>query len=786
MVGKGEPDYTHVEQQGDRVSPYDMTLTALQVLVFAGLGAGVSWGVSARRARAGVRRVADEAAASNAAAARLVASAEVFETALIMIEDGRPTLVAGEAAFAACAAILGVPAQPARVIDAIVAGDLDHARRLRGVIQRGETCDFEVDGPRGVVDVQGRAAGALAWLRLSISAGGAKQPREGRLAAFVDTYDQPAWIARADGAAAWVNRAWLAALKSDDLADATARGLSFDRGADDLARSAAAARSVRERVRWVNVGGRRRAILVRAAPLDGGGVGVWTADVTQSEGVADTLRRQIAGYDLVLNEIGDAVAVFGRDRRLAQYNRAFAVLWDLEPAWLAEGPSHAEWLDRLRGRRRLPETLDYAKFKAAELARYEQISPLSEATWRLPAERTLRVIAQPHPLGGLILLFSDMTPELRLKTQFNHLIQVQRATLDKLTDAVAVFGADGRLTLHNEAFAALWKVPPDTLTPAPGAEDPTFDDVVDLCLPRVHDLQFWRELKGRISDPDPRARAPAKGEVPTSDGHSVAWQSRPLPDGATLVSFADVTDTRRLEGALADREGALSDAARLKHAFVGSVSYKLRTPLTTIIGYAELLERDGQGLTDKDRGYLAAVRTAAKDLAGSIDTVLAVAALDAGDLALERASVPVAGLLNDAVVRWTAAARHGGVRIGLDRDVAAGVLDGDRLRLGQVLDCLVENALRATPSGGAVTLSATRGQGEVRLSVADTGTGIPFHVQAHIFDRYSGQSAPAGLGLALVKALIERHGGWVALESEPGAGSVFTCHLPESADESAR
>ena len=758
-------------------------LTLTQTLACLGLGAGLAFGVAARQTRARVRVDGARRARTEKAAARLAASSEVFEAALILIEDGRSALVAGEEAFGVCAAILGAPPQPARLIDLMIKGDPDHARRLQGLIQRGESCDFEVDGPRGALDVQGRAAGALAWLRLSVSAGAnvnVKGPRDGRLAAFVDTYDQPAWIARADGTATWVNRAWLTALKATDLADASARELTFDRGADDLARGAAAARGVRERVRWVNVGGKRRAILVRAAALDGGGVGVWTLDVTQTEGAADTLRRQIAGYDLVLDQIGDAVAVFGRDRRLAQYNRAFAALWDLDPIWLAEGPSHAEWLDRLRGGRRLPEIINYAQFKADELARYEQIAPLSESIWRLPGDRTLRVIGQPHPLGGLILLFSDVTPELRLKTQFNHLIQVQRATLDKLTDAVAVFGADGRLTLHNQAFAAFWNVAAGELTAGPGAEGPDFDDVVELCVPRVHDLQFWRDLKGRISDPDPRARAPATGEVATGDGHTVAWQSRPLPDGATLVSFADVTDTRRLESAVADREAALSEAARLKHQFVASVSYKLRTPLTTIIGYSELLERDGEGLTDKDRGYLAAVRSAASDLAGSIDTVLTVASLDAGDLALERSAVPVARLLGDAIVRWGPAANQGKVRLALGEGNAGGSLDGDFARLAQALDCLIENALRHTLPGGAVTLTATRSQGEVRLAVADTGKGIPFHVQGHIFDRFSGQGAAAGLGLALVKSLIELHGGWVALESEPGVGSTFTCYLPEA------
>jgi len=94
----------------------------------------------------------------------------------------------------------------------------------------------------------------------------------------------------------------------------------------------------------------------------------------------------------------------------------------------------------------------------------------------------------------------------------------------------------------------------------------------------------------------------------------------------------------------------------------------------------------------------------------------------------------------------------------------------------------VENAVRQSPKEGAVTLSARRGVGEIQIQVADEGRGIPFHVQAHIFDRFVGRERGGpGLGLALVKALTELHGGWVALESEPGAGATFTCHLPEEA-----
>ena len=115
-------------------------------------------------------------------------------------------------------------------------------------------------------------------------------------------------------------------------------------------------------------------------------------------------------------------------------------------------------------------------------------------------------------------------------------------------------------------------------------------------------------------------------------------------------------------------------------------------------------------------------------------------------------------------------------------DEPSGVIRADGRRLAQALDHLMINAIRSTPAGGEVVLDAKRTLGEVKIRVKDTGRGIPFHVQAHIFDRFVGRDRGGpGLGLALVKALVELHGGWVALESEPGAGATFTLHMPETA-----
>ncbi len=630
--------------------------------------------------------------------------------------------------------------------------------------------------------MEGRAAGAIAWLRLSAVIGDdAGLPTAPRFAAFLDARTGPAWIASADGSPVWVNAAWLAAVDAVSLDDAASRDLTFDKAADELASEAANLAQVRETTRWLTVGGRRRAFHITARPLEGGGVGVWAEDVTETEEMREALKRHVAAHDETLNHIADAVAIFGPSKKMIFHNTAFAELWGLEPAWLAEQPSHGELLDRLRQRRRLPETADYGRWKAAELGRYEALDASPDDLWSLPDGRTLRVVRQPHPMGGVLLLFSDITDELKLKAQYNALIQVQQATLDKLNDAVAVFGSDGRLRLHNEAFERFWNVTPTQLDLAGD-----FEGVVELCVPRLHDLGFWRELKGRVADPDPSARAPMSGEVKTSDSRIVNYQSRPLPDGATLIAFTDVTDARKLESALADRSAALADAERLKRDFVGNVSYELRTPLTTIIGYSELLERSGENLSERGRSHAAAVRLAATQLARSIDDVLDMAQIDADEMALDLEDVRVADLLAQSAARWAREAEAGRVALSVEHADDIGVIRADAHRLGQIMDHLIENAIRQTPPEGKVTVSARRALGEVKLQVSDTGRGIPFHVQAHIFDRFVGRERGGpGLGLALVKALTELHGGWVALESEPGNGATFTCHLPELAQAEA-
>jgi signal transduction histidine kinase len=685
---------------------------------------------------------------------------QAFGAAVILFAPDGPILASGEAALASLAGALGAVADPAAVVAALSARSAEAATALAALADRGAACDRDVVCPSGQrVRLRGRSMGALAWLRVEH----AGEPGHGGFEAAFEAYPHPAWIAGARGEVVRHNRAFEAA--DPDLGA----------GAADLVRQSLGRQAPGEALRSLAGGGARRTMLLRVQPIGADLAAVWTLDVTAQQD-ADRVRERLErAFDLTLAHLSDAVAVFDRDQRLVGSNGAFARLWGLEPAWLAEQPRHGQWLDRLRQRGRLPQTADYAAFKAQELARHGAAEP-AERLWTLPQGETLRMVALPHPEGGLVLVFSDVTAELQRMSRFNQLVQVQQASLDKLTDAVAVFGADARLRLHNDAFQQLWSLPPGLL--APGA---AFDEMMERAAARLHDLAFWRALKTRITDPDPALRAAAAGEAQTGDGRWLSWQSRPLPDGATLVSFADVTSARDLQRALAEREAALEAAERLKSDFVAAVSRELRVPLTTVLGYAELLEGAADSVPGAMRDWIGSVRAAAGDLARSVEDILAVAELDAGERRLAISRVDLADLIDQAAARRAAAAGRAGVVLAVERPPGIGAMEADSGALALVLDKLVDNALAQTPAGGRIVLIAERDHGEVRLSVSDTGRGIPFDVQARLFERYAGiEGGGAGLGLALVKALVELHGGWVSVESEPGRGARLTCHLPEA------
>ena len=601
----------------------------------------------------------------------------------------------------------------------------------------------------------------------------------------LDTVPLPAWRRRPDLSISWVNMAYCAAVEVDA---ATAvrdsvellPGTEPNRGGTlaDMAQKTGAVQSEKKRFA---VGGERRTFEIIETPLDVGGTLGIARDVTGREDALGELDRHTEAHASVMDRLPSAIAIFGPDKRLSFFNEAFFRLWGLDEDWLEQNPSHGEILETLRESRRLPEQADFPAFKAQVLEQYTSVIEPLEEQQHLPDGRTLRVVTAPHTLGGLLFIYEDVSDRLEMERSRNTLAAVQLATLDHLFEGVAVFGSDGRLQLSNSGYAKIWNLDLGYL-----ATEPHVADLAERCrtLFPISGGDDWPTVKARVIDRtlDRTARS-ARLERP--DGTVVDYASVPLPDGNTLYTYFDVSDSTRIERALRDRAEALEAADHLKTEFLASVSYELRTPLNAIIGFTEILGNEYFGaLNDRQTDYVTDVLASSQQLLALINDILDLATIEAGQMMLSFETIDVKDMLSTVVKLSGRRAEQRELTLVLDCPDEIGTFDADGNRIKQVLFNLVNNSMTFTPQGRIVTVSAAREGDEIALTVADSGEGIAQGDQRAVFEKFrrslDRRKSGAGLGLSLVKSFVELHGGHVELDSVRGAGTRVTCWLPIS------
>ena len=651
---------------------------------------------------------------------------------------------------------------------------------LDGLSERGAAFAMTAhDKTNRAYTVRGRAVGSMAavWIEEEAIAASATIDYRGVL----DALPVPVWLRDKALSLVWGNHAFLAATGAKDASAAAASQVSLDKTERDLAATARNQGTALEARRFAVVGGQRRALAFSETPLDDGAIVGSALDVTDVAASEAKLQQHIDAHADTLDKLATAVAIFGKDQKLTFYNQAFARLWDMPDRWLETHPSDGDVLDRLREARKLPEQRDYQAWKRERLAAYDKPHDYpSEELWHLPGGKTLRVVAQPHPFGGLTFLYEDVTEKIALESAFNTQIKVQSATLDTLSEAVAVFGPDGRLKLHNAAFLHIWDIEPKDVL-----GEPHVRNIAAACADKFGDQAVWERLIQSIVSGAPQRRD--WGEIERNDRTILSLTLSPLPDGATLVTFADVTDRSRIENALRERNDALEAADNLKSDFIKHVSYELRTPLNTILGFAEHLASGIPGeLNRAQTGYVQDIVSGSNTLKDLINNILDLSLIESGALRLELERIDLHALLSGVAVTARDWAAKVNLELVVDCPPNAGQFLGDERRIQQVVFNLLSNALKYTPSGGTITLSGSIAGEDVQISVADTGPGMAPEMKARAFERFasktrSGQRAGAGLGLALVNRFVELHDGWVEIESDStGAegGTLVRCHFP--------
>jgi signal transduction histidine kinase len=671
--------------------------------------------------------------------------------------------------------------------------DPSHAQRMQQAVdalrERGSGFVMTLTSKAGrPIEAEGRAIGGAAILRLRDVSGIEREMVElaarhdalladvELMRALFDSLPAPVWARDENGRLIFVNSAYAGAVEAADSIDAVAREIELlDRASrEQVSRAHAAGTPYSGRLPAVVAGNRHSFDVIDTVSAHGSaGIAI---DRTEAETMRAELGRMIEAHRRVLDQLATGVAIFGADRKLGFYNAAFRSLLELDPGFLDHTPTDSSVLDRLRAERKLPEEQDFRQWRRQLHEAYRAVEP-KEHMWHLPDGRTLRVVTAPNPEGGVTYLYDDVTERLELHRRYDALIKVQSETLDHLAEAVAVFASDGRVRLHNPAFERMWKLQPDVLDTRPHIEA-----VTAWCQALHDDSAVWRSLRTAVTAID--AREPIAARIERRDGMVIDLTTMPLPDGATLVTFQDMTDTVNVERALRERNEALEAADSIKIDFVHHVSYELRSPLTNIIGFAHFLGDSAFGpLTEKQREYLGYITASTNALLALINNILDLATIDAGAMTLNLSEVDIRASMDAAAEGVQDRLVKDNLKLDIRVPANIGRFTADERRLRQILFNLLSNAVGFSPPGETVTLSAERHPDAVVFTVIDHGPGIPPEAKDKVFDWFETDSRGSqhrgpGLGLSLVRSFVELHGGTVTIDSVVGHGTTVTCSFP--------
>jgi signal transduction histidine kinase len=663
--------------------------------------------------------------------------------------------------------------------------------------RRGQAFRMALVGSSGRhFDADGRAIGGRAVLRIREVSGerlelislreqhAANSSNLEGLRFMFEALPTPVWIRDAQGRISYVNSAYAQAVDAKDAAEVLARQSELlDQPARQRAETVRAKKLVwRERVGAV-VAGSRRLLDVVEAPWSNSSAAI-AFDRCEIEKMRADLEQQMQSHARTLEQLPIAVAIFDGAQRLVYHNPAYAELWRLDPEFLAQKPTDSEVLDRMRAQQRLPVEADYKLWKGKLLEAYRSPEQ-QEHIWHMPHGRTLRVVANPNPQGGVTYLYDDVSERYALESRFNALHRMQDQTLETLREGVAVFGADGRLKFSNPAFAAFWRLETSLL-----AEKPHFETISEHCRKLHSDGATWSALRSFVTGLSDMRSALTR-RIERSDGLVLDVSAQPLPEGTALLTFVDVTAGVNVERVLTERNQALLAAEKLRNDFIHHVSYELRSPLNNINGFIHLLGEKSTGeLNERQLEYLSYARKSTAALLAIINDILDLATIDENAMELELEDIDVESTMRAAAEGVQDRLAENSIELRIVTTGEVGSFRADSKRLRQILFNLLSNAIGFSSPGQAVILAALKRESEVVFKVSDHGRGIPPEVLEKVFDRFESHTAGSrhrgvGLGLSIVRAYTELHGGRVLIDSAPGEGTTVTCIFPARAEEAA-
>ncbi|HEY8614401.1 MAG TPA: PAS-domain containing protein, partial [Roseomonas sp.] len=432
---------------------------------------------------------------------------------------------------------------------------------------------------------------------------------------------------------------------------------------------------------------------------------------------------------------------------------------------------------------------EYGEVVAAALTRLQadfgDAPPFDRVRTR-PNGVVVSVRAVPLPEGGLVVVMTDVTARAQAEAEAERRAATLQAMLDNQPEGVALFDAEGYLIAANALAARMTGLSAEGMKPG--------THLLEMRARQIAAKEFG------LADGEIQVFVSERGDRPLHqggryvrrrpDGTVLEVRTDPTPDGGFIRTYRDVTEERRIRAELEAARDAAEAASRAKSGFLATMTHELRTPLHAVIGFSEAIleEKRPEAVHDHAQEVLAAGR----QLLALVDGLLEATRIEAGTLSLRGTVFNPAPALRAAAARARKLAKEGRIAFSVDVPDLLPPVRADEDRLRQVLDALLSNAMKFTPEGGHVTLTAMAGEGGTTVAITDTGIGMAPEDIPRAFEAFtqlegglSRRYPGSGLGLYLARALAGAMGVTLALDSTPGKGTTARLVLPPAEEITA-
>ena len=614
---------------------------------------------------------------------------------------------------------------------------------------------------------------------------------EDKVVTLTDAFDSApiyAWKRDANGRLEWVNDLYVKGVEAPSLSTVLNCQIELLSGEDGakvtrrLAQQALQSGEDQSGRETTILDGTRRTLEIHESPYRNGTFG-FAIDISAQASASEALMRQIKANEETLDRLHRGVAVFNSDLRLTFSNETLNTIWMLEPTWLESHPSLREVLNSLREKNRVPHTRNFQTWRDDFLQSCIEITEPVERQWHLPDGTAVHVLIQSHPMGGVMILFEDVTDYYAMRRDAATVSAVYHATFSRLSEGVVVFGLDGRCRLANTAFCEGWGLDADTL------EGAHISEISKKCAHLYQNKAIWTRAIAQISATS-GSREVWTETMERTDGIVMGMASAPLPDGATMFAFQDITDSFNKERFLIEKAEKLGEVATLKGQFLESIhgaSHELKIPLNTIVGFSDIMAQEMCGkLNERQHEYIDGISEASNELRQLIGGIIDLAMLEADYFEFCIETIDVKAMLA-SIIEFISRNSAKGPNIRLNCPDAIKTIPGDAPRFREIMHTLISAINNEAGHDSTLEVGVSLMDGKIAVWVGSQDSDIPLSIR-DIFGRNDlSNSIPelrrVELGITLVRQFVQRQGGTIHIRSNVGATQeAIVCHFLTDAD----